>query len=72
MSQPFFLDFVHFFNALTLHYIIKLPTLLTILIMDVKNGRFRYQSRRVGDVPKKRKMASLLSCSVFSEEPGSA
>ena len=32
----------------------KLPTLHTILIVDVKNGRFRYQSGRAGDEAKKR------------------
>ena len=50
-----FLDFIHFFNAITLHYLQKLPTLPTMLIVDVKSGRFMYQSGRVGDKAKKRK-----------------
>ena len=52
----FFLDLIHFFNAITLHYRPKVPTLLTILIiMDVKSGRFKYQSGRAGDEGKKPK-----------------
>ena len=46
MSQPFF-------NAVTLHYLQKLPTLLVTLIVDVKSGRFMYQSGRAGDEGKK-------------------
>ena len=50
MSRPFFfLDFIHLFNTITLHHGQELPTLLTILTVDVKSGRFRYQSRRAGD-----------------------
>ena len=56
MSRPlFFLDFIHLFNTITLHHGQELPTLLTILIVGVKSGRFRYQSRRAGDEAKKRK-----------------
>ena len=33
----------------------KIPSLLTILIVDVKSGTFRYQSRRTGEDAKKRK-----------------
>ena len=56
MSQPIlFLDFIHFFDAITLHYLQKLPTLLRMLIVDVKSGRFMYQSGRAGDDAKKRK-----------------
>ena len=55
MSRPFFLDFTHLFNTITLHHGQELTTLLTILIVDVKSGRFRYQSGRAGDEAKKRK-----------------
>ena len=51
----FFLDIIHLFNTITLHHGQELPTLLTILIVDVKSGRFRYQSGRAGDEAKKRK-----------------
>ena len=44
-----FLDFIHLFNTVTLHHGQELPTLLTILIVDVKSGRFRYQNGRAGD-----------------------
>ena len=54
MSRPFFLDFILLFNTITLHHGQELPTLLTILIVDVKSGRFRYQSGRAGDEAKKR------------------
>ena len=50
---PFFLDFIHFVNIITLHYLQKLPTLLIMLIVDVKSGRFMYQSREAGDEAKK-------------------
>ena len=53
MSRPFF--FIHLFNTITLHHGQELPTLLTILIVDVKSRRFRYQSGRAGDEAKKRK-----------------
>ena len=56
MSQPIsFLDFIHFFDAITLHYLQKSPTLHTMLIVDVKSGRFMYQSGRAGDEAKKHK-----------------
>ena len=52
MSRPFFfLDFIHLFNTITLHHGQELPTLLTILIVDVKSGR-------VGDEAKKPKSPS--------------
>ena len=57
MRRPFFfffLDFTHLLNTITLHHGQELPTLLTILIVDVKSGRFRYQSGRAGDEAKKR------------------
>ena len=38
-----------------LHYVKKIPTLLMMSIVDVKSGRFMYQSGRVGDEAKKRK-----------------
>ena len=46
------LDFIHFFNTITLHYLQKLPTLLTMLIVDIKSRRFVYQSGRAGDEAK--------------------
>ena len=50
----FFLDFAFlFFTAITLYYSQKLPTLLTMLIADVKSGSFTYQSGRAGDKAKK-------------------
>ena len=56
MTRPFFfLDFTHLFNTIILHHGQELPTLLTILIVDVKSRRFRYQSGRAGDEAKKRK-----------------
>ena len=56
MSQPFFFwILINFFNAITQHYLQKLPTLLTMLIVDVKSGRVMYQSGRVGDEAKKHK-----------------
>ena len=56
MSRPFFfLESVNFFNTKTLHYLQKLPFLLAMLIVDIKSGRFMYQSRRVGDEAKKLK-----------------
>ena len=58
MSQPFlifFLDFTLFFNAITLLYAQKLPTLLKMLVVDVKSGRFMYQRGRARDEAKKGK-----------------
>ena len=40
MSRGFFFRFHFFFNAVALYYSQKLPTLLTMLIVDVKCGRF--------------------------------
>ena len=55
MGRPFFvLDFIHLFNTITLHHGQELPTLLTLLIVDVKSGRLRNQSGRAGDEAKKR------------------
>ena len=54
MSRAFF-RFHSFFNAITVHYLQKLPTLLTVLLLDVKSGRFMYQSGRARDEAKKRK-----------------
>ena len=48
--------FVFLFRfTLTLHYLQKLSTLPTMLIVDGKSGRFMYQSRRAGDEAKRRK-----------------
>ena len=55
MSRPFILDVNSFSNAITLHYLQKLPTLVTMLIVDITSGRFMYQSGRVGDEAEKRK-----------------
>ena len=55
MSRPFFLDFIYLFNTIALHHGQELPTLLTILIVDAKSGRFTYQSGRAGDEAKMRK-----------------
>ena len=49
-----FSRFHSIFNAITLHYLQKLSTLPTMLIMDVKSRRFMYQRGRVGDEAKKR------------------
>ena len=51
----FFFRFHFFFNAITLPNLQQLPTLLAMLIVDVKSGRFMYQSGRVGDEAKKSK-----------------
>ena len=48
-----FLEITHLFNTITLHQGQELPTLLTILIVDIKSRRFGYQSRRAGDEAKK-------------------
>ena len=59
MSRPLFYFFFRFYpcNAITLHYLQKLPTLLAMLIVDVKSGRVtcKYRSGRAGDEVKKRK-----------------
>ena len=61
MSLPFFSDFIHLYNTITLHHGQELPTLLTILIVDAKSGRFRYQSGRVGDEAKKQRKSPAKS-----------
>ena len=55
LSRRFFFRFQSSFNALTLHYLQKLRSLLKMLMVDVKSRRFMYQSGRAGDEAKKRK-----------------
>ena len=71
MSRPLFIFFVRFhsfFNTITLHYSKTLPsTLLTMLIVDVKGGRFMYQGGRAGDEAKKRKSPAKSGRVAISE-----
>ena len=54
MSRPFFffffsffLDFIHLFNTITLHHGQELPTLVTILIVDIKSGRAGDEAKKL-------------------------
>ena len=44
-----------YFNAIALLYLQKLPTLLTMLMVDVKSRKFMHQNGRAGDKAKKHK-----------------
>ena len=60
----FFLDkfsFI-FFNTITLHYLQKLPTLLTMLIVEVKSGRAGDEAKKCKSPAKSRTVGISVLC----------